>query len=235
MVRKKIAVGELVMDWNLWPRFEAKDLDATNIARIREAFRANIPLPPPVVDAGDYRIIDGFHRVEAFIKEYGLETKIEVSTHEYKDDNERFLDSVRLNNIHGLPLTPRDKVHVILRARRMKMPIPEVAKLLGMTDDKVKSLLSKRTATTQTGEKIPLSYGATAMAGKTLTAVEEHFVRTANGSLPWVHVRLLVNAMKADAMCKIMTLSQKELLSELIYLTTELVESVEVIGDEDDK
>jgi len=194
----KVKCMELIKDWSLWPRYEANDLDATNLARLKEALRAGEVLPSIVVDKKSMRIIDGFHRVDAHLSVYGENAEIEATFREFKNDIEMFMESARINMIHGLALTPKDKAHVILTMRRKRVPIMKIAEVLGVTKDYVNQLLERRTATTANGTRIPLSRGASCLAGKVLTKKEENFARMSNGMLPIINARLLMNALNAE-------------------------------------
>lgn len=196
---KKVKVLELIKDWSLWPRYEANDLDATNVKRIKDALKAGLTLPPIIADKESYRIVDGFHRVEAYLSVYGEDAEIDVEFKNYKNDTEMFLESAKLNCNHGLPLSPKDITHVILTARRKKVPLAKIGEALGMTKERIKQFEQRRTATTRSGEKIPLSFGASSLAGKTLNKDQEHFARGANGMVPIINARLLMNALKASA------------------------------------
>jgi len=196
---KTVKVLELVKDWSLWPRYEANDLDSTNVKRLKEAIDAGVVLPPIIADAKSYRIIDGMHRAEAYRLLFGDAAEASVEFRDYKNEKEMFLEAARLNAEHGLPLTPKDRVHVALTAKRKKIPLAAIADALGMTKESLKFLENRRTATTNTGEKVPLSAGAMDLAGKKLTKKQEHYARTANGMLPIVNARLLLNALRANS------------------------------------
>jgi len=204
---------ELKLDWALCPRYEANTLDRTNVKRLMEAIEAGEVLPPITADKKSYRVVDGFHRLSAYnsLSKDGLEVPVELRS--YKNDTEMFFEAARLNTIHGLPLSPKDKVHVILTARRKRIPLAKVAAILGMSKDRVKQLEEKRTAQTSSGEKIPLAAGAMGLAGKKLTAKQEKFARTSNGILPVVNARLLINALNASAVP--LTESEVKVLREL--------------------
>lgn len=214
---------ELVVDWALWPRYEANDLDSTNVSRMKEALRAGIELPPIVVDKKSYRIIDGLHRQKAHIAVSGEDTTVSVELREYRNDGEMFLDAARLNTRQGLPLSPKDKVHVILVGRRMKLPLAKIAEAIGMRKEIADDLIAKRTATTSKGEVIPLAAGAIKLAGKRLTRKQEKFARTSNGMQPIVNARLLLNALRADST----PLTQKE-LDIYVELNNELTARIKV-------
>ena len=222
----KVKCMELIKDWSLWPRYEANDLDATNLLKLKEALRAGEVLPSIVVDKKSMRIIDGFHRVDAHLSVYGENAEIEATFREFKNDIEMFMESARMNTIHGLPLSPKDKVHVMLKARRHRIPLKKMADILGMTHERARQLMEGRTATTSNGKKIPLSHGASALAGKTLTKKEEKFARTSNGILPIVNARLLMNALRAN--CFPLTKKEVEVLIELRGCIDEVLAKQEV-------
>ena len=217
----KMKVLELIADWALWPRWEANDLDSTNISRMKEALRAGMELPPIIADAKSFRIIDGFHRQKSYLSVYGEGVESQVELREYKNEGEMYLDATRMNTIQGLPLSPKDKVHVILVGRRMKLPLAKIAEALGMRKEKAQEFIAKRTATTSTGEKIPLSAGAMKLAGKHLNKEQEKFARTSNGMQPIVNARLLLNALRANSS----PLTQKE-LDIYIELRDELTDRI---------
>lgn len=195
-----VKVIELIFDWNVYPRYESESLDHTNLQRMKKAMVAGIKLPPIIINEKDNRIVDGFHRTKAMISLYGDGATIRAIKRTYISESDMFLDSARLNACHGLPLSPRDKVHVLQKARRFKIPTAKIAESLGMDTDAAMEFLRKRTAVAQSGEKIPLSGGALALAGKTLTKEQEYYVRkSCNGTSAQLYSRLLLNALKADA------------------------------------
>lgn len=220
---KRINALELIVDWELWPRYEANDLDATNIGRMKEAIMAGIELPPIIVDKKSYRIIDGFHRQKAYLSVYKENAIVPVEFREYSNDAEMFLEAAKLNTIQGLPLSPKDKVHVILTGRRKKLPFAKIAEALGMRKEKAQELLKKRTATTRNGKLIPLAAGAMGLAGKKLNKAQEHFAETSNGMYPIVNARLFLNALRASD-CP---LKEKE-LDICIELRDELTSKIEL-------
>lgn len=199
MNTKKVKAIELVFDWNLWPRYQSEDLDSTNIRRLKSAIVAGIKLPPVIVNCKDNRIIDGFHRVTSYLSLYGDEAEIEVEYRDYKTEADMFVDSAKLNNQHGLPLSPRDRAHVILKAHKFKIPIPIIAEALGMNGDEAKEFLSKRSAKTKAGETVLLSGGSLNLAGKTLTEKQIDYVQKTPGTSAQLYAKLLLNALNADA------------------------------------
>ena len=200
MGRKKLKAVELILDWNLWPRHEANGLDITNINRMVEALNAGVDLPPVIVNSSDYRVVDGFHRVRAHLKAFGDDATIVADVRVYESEADMFQESVEYNARHGLALTPKDRAHAILKARKFKIPYSAIASALGMSESKLKTFLEKRTATAPTGEKVALPHGASALAGKKLTEKQLHFANHTSGNLPIMHASMLINALNADGM-----------------------------------
>ena len=230
----KMKALECIRDWGMWPRSDSQELDGTNLARIKEAMRAGQKLPPIVVDKKSLRVVDGFHRLEATIKLYGDNADIDVEFRTYKNDGEMFADAVELNAKSSLPLSPRDKIHCILKGRKLKIPPTVICNALGITDSKYHDFLEKRVATTKSGEKKPIPYGAISLSdferakrskngiAKPLTIKEEKAINSQNGVLPIVHVRLLLDMLKTTAF----PLNDKEydLLSRLRDLIDEVLD-----------
>lgn len=212
---KRVCILEIVRDWALWPRYEANELDATNLARIKEAIRAGQELPPIIVDE-NMRIVDGFHRHSAYLSLFGDTAEVVVEIRKYANDSDVFLDAAEINTKGPLPLSPRDQVHCLLKLRKMKVPMSVICQRLGITKEKAANFLEKRTAKTKNGDRIPLSYGAVPSLGgkdRVMTRKEEVFARGASGTLPIVHARLLLNALNANALP--LTEAEAKVLSEL--------------------
>ena len=221
MGTKQVKAVELVLDWNLWPRHEASGLDSTNVKHMREALRAGISLPPVIVNADDLRVIDGFHRTRAHLQEFGDDAKMRVDMRVYESEADMFQDSIKYNAVHGLPLSPRDRAHAILKARKLKIPMSAIAMSLGMTESAMKKFLEKKTATSPSGETVALPNGARELAGKKLNDEEMHYVNHTNGNIPIMHASMLINALRAEAFE--LTDNAREKLAELRDLIDEVL------------
>ena len=222
MATKKMKAAELVLDWSLWPRHEAQSLDSTNVRRLKEARDAGVKLPPVVANAKDFRVVDGFHRIREAMDRDGDDASISVELRDYESDAVMFLDAARMNAVHGLALSSVDRAHCIIVARRMKVPFPAISAALGMPEDELKEFLAKRSAKTPDGATVALKYGARALAGLVLTPVQEHYNRTANGTIPEMYARMLINALRADAL-----LLDEKVLATLKELADELAKVLE--------
>ena len=199
MGTKQVKAIELILDWALWPRHDAHGLDSTNITRMREALRADVTLPPVIV-ASDMRVVDGFHRTRAHLQEYGDKAKIRVDMRVYESEADMFVDAIRYNAVNGLPLSPKDRAHAILKARKLKLPMSVIAMALGMSESSMKEFLAKRTATNPDGEKIALSYGARELAGKQLTEDDMPFVDSGGPSVAGMYASMLIKALEAPSL-----------------------------------
>ena len=221
MGTKSVMAVELILDWSLWPRHEANGLDSTNVSRMRQALRAGISLPPVIVNAADLRVVDGFHRVRAHLLELGNEAKIRADLRVYETEADMFEDSVKHNAQHGLPLSPRDRAHVLIRARQFKIPHSTIALALGMTEASLKKFFDRKTAISPTGERVSIPQSARELAGQKLTEEQLHFVNTSDGGILEAKVSMLINGLNAEAL----KLTEKTVarLTELRDLITEVL------------
>lgn len=224
---KKVRIIELVLDWNIWPRHTNQRLDATNLAKMKLAIKSGYALPQPIVNAKDMRIVDGFHRVTAYKELFGDDFEIEVVLRDYLNDAAVHLDAGRLNDEQGQALTPQDKVHFILKCRRLKIPVKAIADALHSDSDYVKNMIAKRTAKTQSGQTIALPHGAKALAGKKLTKEQEDYVHRTDGNVPEMHTRMLMDALKSNSV--IFTDKTYTKLKELYELLEEILKDAGII------
>jgi hypothetical protein len=189
---KQTAVGKLVIDYNLYPRFE---VDPQHVHYIREAIRAGVTLPPVIAIEKDLRIVDGVHRTNAYLKEFGPEHPIDVVLKSYKTDALAFQDAIRLNAGHGRALTRYDRVHSILRAEELGLSVDETAAAMGMTVKSLGELRADRIgvlrAPGKEKEEKPLKRTISHMAGKQLTEAQI----TANDKLGGMNQSFYVNQL----------------------------------------
>jgi len=174
----KIEIGKLVFDYDLYPR---SDVDRQHIANMSSALDAGVKFPPIVIDKKSKRITDGFHRVKTYQQKYDDNYKIEAVEKTYQNENEIFLDAIRLNANHGQTLTKHDRVRCILLSEKLKINEPEVAAALSMTIEKVNQLRVGRVGELKVGrtiQNVPLKRTIRHMSGKRLTKrqteVNEH-------------------------------------------------------------
>jgi len=196
---KSMKAVELIFDWNLWPRCEAGDLDSTHMKRLKEAMKTGVKMPPVIVNKKDNRLVDGFHRTRAVLDLYGEQAEIDVELRDYKSDAEMFIASAEYNSKHGIPLSPKDRAHVIIKAKKFGIPVEKIASAIGVTVEELKDFFKKRTAETKEGEFVALPYGASQLAGRRLSRKQEEFVRSSNGTPPLVYARILLNGLNANA------------------------------------
>ena len=195
-----VKAASLVLDWNLWPRFESKKLDSANLRKIKEAIIAGVELPAVIVDKKSKRVVDGFHRTTATLAIKGDLADISAVMKDYKNDLDMFIDAIRYNNVHGLPLCPRDQIHCIIMLREnfgKKIPWEEIGPILGIKDERAKNFYEQRSASDPEGNTVPLTGGSLMLSGRKLTKKEENYRTSSSGILPIVYARMLLKAVDA--------------------------------------
>lgn len=163
---RKAKVGELVLDFNIYPR---ANIDNYNVNTIAEALTAGVELPHIIIDKKSKRVVDGFHRVRAYQKIYGDDCEVEVIEKSYRDDKQLFLDSIRYNANHGAKLDSHDRAHCSILANQLVIDDTHLADALSITVDKLSSLMVSHTAVGKGGLAVPIKRTISHMRGKKLT------------------------------------------------------------------
>jgi hypothetical protein len=108
---RKMKCSSLVQDMSVYPR---TSVDWSHVEMIEQALEAGAELPPLVICRKSRRVVDGMHRLNALIRQYGADHPVDVLEKNYGSDRELFLDSIRFNAKHGAPLTRSDRRHCAL-------------------------------------------------------------------------------------------------------------------------
>ena len=194
---RMMVVSSVVLDFLLYPRGE---VNPQHVHYIAEALAAGAKMPPIVIDAITKRVVDGFHRVRAYIRLYGENHKIEVIEKRYKSDAELFVDAMRFNNHHGAPLSAYDKAHCVLRAEELKITPDQLASALNITVDAIGEIKTDRMGTIGVRGSLatPLKRTIRHMAGQRLTKQQEEVNGKLSGMPQRFYAQQLILILKSD-------------------------------------
>ena len=189
-----IGVTEVVLDFDVYPRTE---VDSQHVRYIKDVIESGHELPPIVIDAKTKRVVDGFHRVKAYQKLLGKETKIQAIEKKYKDDGELFADAIRYNAQHGSNLTTYDRVHCLMKAIELGVSDASLADCLRVDITKIGSLKIDRTAKTN-GLVIPIKRTIAHMAGQKLTQNQVSANRKLSGMQQTFYIYQIITLIDND-------------------------------------
>lgn len=191
---KRIKVSELLLDYTLYPR---ERIDSYNVRQIAEALRAGVELPPIVVNKKGLRVVDGFHRIRAYQRVYGVNTEIPAELKTYKDDAAMFCDAVRLNARHGRQLSTYDQARCIAKAEMYSLEPEVISSLLNMTIERFSEMKMSRFATYKE-EVIALKSTSAHLSGKDLTDEEAEYNARAGGMNQTFYINQVIAMLETD-------------------------------------
>ena len=192
---KRIKIPKLKLDYKLYPR---QRLNSYHVDEIVEALKAGVHMPPITVDKSSYRVVDGWHRIEAFRKLWGKDAQIDAELKEYASEAEVFQDSIRLNASHGQALSAMDEAHCLAKAQDFKLEPAVVATLLNITTERAEELVSNRLAISADGP-IVLKGSTAFMAGRRLTQEQVDYNRKAGGLHPTFYINQVASMIESDS------------------------------------
>lgn len=133
----KIKISLLIFDFEVYPRHKISGYHVNELCNVLESGKE---LDPIVWDKETKIIIDGFHRVKAHKKAYGLDCKIQGYAIECKDKAEMILKGIEYNSKHGLRLSAWDQARCMTLARMYKIRDEIIKKALGIPEERYKKL-----------------------------------------------------------------------------------------------
>lgn len=185
---------ELILDFDLYPR---NNLDSFNVKSMVDVLSSEGELPPVVIDRKSKRVVDGFHRVRAYLRFGGKEVEIAVIEKNYKNDAAIFIDAMKYNACHGTRLDQADRVHCSIVAERLSIPAETVAGALHIPIKKFGNLVNDRTA--KCGKlTIPLKQTIRHMAGKKLSKKQREANEHSSGMNQQFYANQLIELIEAD-------------------------------------
>ena len=138
---KKIKLSDLILDFALYPR---ADVDSYNVSRLVEALEGGAVLPAIIIDGKSLRVIDGFHRVRAFLKVFGPDYMVDCELRTYKNEKEMLLDAIRCNSHHGRAMSSYDRARAMSKALEFGAQESEIAEALGIVPDRLSKIMEYR-------------------------------------------------------------------------------------------
>jgi len=111
---KKISLSLLIMDYDIYPRHK---ISSYHVNELSQSIQGGAKFPPIAWDKNSKKILDGFHRVSAYKRIYGLEYEVEGFEIDCKDKSEMIIRGFEYNDKHGLRLSAWDKARFISIAR----------------------------------------------------------------------------------------------------------------------
>ena len=208
---KKHALSELIFDFDLYPRGQ---VDSHHVTEIVAAIDAGATMPPPIICAKTKRIVDGFHRIRAYLRRYDEDYEVECIEKTYANDKDLFLDAMRYNAAHGRALTQHDKAHCLILAKKFRIKQDLVAAALNITTERIGSLTTTRIGRAQ-GSPIALKRTISHMAGHDLTPDQAAANKKLSGMNQMFYVNQLITLIESD----LLTTDDDDLMAGLAKLS----------------
>jgi hypothetical protein len=211
---EQLPVGLLRLDSRIYPRAQ---MDRFTIWRYSNSLRAGARLDEghdPIrawKHGGDYLLLDGAHRREAYAQLYGPEHRVRVLVHqeeEFADEAEALLMAVRLNSAHGRNLSPYDIALVYVRLQEYGVTVADLAEAALMPVETLQRTLERRLATgplqadVDTGQQglVALKRPAIHLAGDALSAEQASYQQKAVGLAQLRLIRELIRLIDTDTL-----------------------------------
>lgn len=185
MTAKTVDISAVVLDATLYPRTQ---VNMTRVEQLVDAVRAGAELPP-IVCTPDLRVLDGWHRYEAW-KRLGM-MEVPVAIRKVASEAEAFAVAVELNVTHGLPLQRYDQRRIVLRMRELGFEPHQISELVRVPGPRLEEII-REAGRAPDGRLVPVKRGLEHLAGKKLTGKELEVNRRYQGFRAEFYARQLL-------------------------------------------
>ncbi len=191
-MKVKIDISKIVLDETIYPRSQFNEF---LVPRMMAALDAGSKFPPLIVEAGTYRLVDGWHRHEMYRRK-GIE-KIDVTPKSYLSIADLFADAVRLNIGRGADLTAYDVKSAIAKLEALGYERDKISEIVRIPVEKITEII-KGFAKSEDGEPIALKGGLQHRGGSTLEAHQAGIIRRYGGHQGTFYIRQLIMLIETD-------------------------------------
>jgi hypothetical protein len=188
---KKIPIVKVKIDESVLPRHT---LNEQYVGKLALALRFGT-LPPPIVEARTFRIVDGRHTLEAH-KRLGMKT-IDVVEKVYKDDADLFADAIRRNASHGLPLSSYDIRIAVVRLQDYGWTKEAIGEVVRVPVDQVEKV-GLQVVHDESGQPIPLKMGLAYLRDRRLSPEQIKAHARYSGDKAIFHIRQIAMLIDND-------------------------------------
>ena len=181
MVKEKVEqvpAASLVFDTSFYPRHV---VDEQTVNEYKQSLRAGSELPPLLADRKTRTLVDGKHRLMAWIGVAGNETLVPVIFRDYADERAMFIEAVEINARHGRRLTPFDKTRCFVLGERFGITRTVMAKILSITEGRLQQIEIQRIARDEDGNPVPVKEPFQGFAQKEISPAQIQIQRHVGG------------------------------------------------------
>jgi len=188
-----VNVDRLVLDWTSYPR---NDLCGVTVRRLRDALTAGHALPPIIVCDTTMRVVDGFHRLQAY--RLSKRDTIPAEMRHYDNEAGLFRDAVLANIAHGRPLDPYDIRRCVARCLELGICMEEIQEITHLPPAGLSGMIEGFVPCVS-GEEVPLKqplrYLKQQLDGISVSTSQRDGIASYGGRHPTWHARQLISLL----------------------------------------
>lgn len=196
---QEIKLSAVIEDFNIYPRHS---VDSTHASQLIGAIDAGAILPPIVVEAETFRLVDGFHRVRCYRKTMDADAVIAAVVVKYDSAAELLAHAIELNAAHGKGLSSWDRLRCIELSKDKGLSYGDLARSLGTTEARLSKLETRRTARREDGSVVLLKRASLHLAGKVVTDGQAEAQRKLGGNQASFYFGQIIQLVESELLPK---------------------------------
>lgn len=153
MKTKLLKLKSIQINEKLYPRVKCSWQTTYDYA---ESMKAGAKFPPIIVALykGNYYLVDGRHRLEAY--RLNKEEYVQAEVMRNKTEHQIYLEAVKRNISHGRPFSVQEKVGIIKRLQDIDYDLDKISKIVNIPVKRIKQFIVTKVTSTLSGEPVIL-------------------------------------------------------------------------------
>jgi hypothetical protein len=170
-----ININKIVIDPDIYPRSSVSEF---NVGRLVAALKTGVKLPPMILEASTFKLVDGRHRYLAYQRQE-IE-KVSVEQRVYTTEADMFADCVKCNIGHGEPLDQYSVRAAIVRLEQYGYSRERISDVVRLPIDALEKI-ERGFAADESGQPIALKGGLSHLSGSVLSPAQLNVNRHYSG------------------------------------------------------
>jgi hypothetical protein len=186
-------INRIVTDKSVYPRTRVSQF---SVRRLVFALQSGATFPPLIIEASTKRLVDGWHRLEAY-REENIKT-VNVIEKVYATEGDLFADAVRLNIGHGEPLDQYSTRNAVIRLTDYGFEREQISEAVRLPPVQIDKIRRGFASDEMTGGPIALKGGLDHLRGQPLSVEQQSVNRHYSGTKATFYARQIRELLEHD-------------------------------------
>lgn len=212
-MEKILKIDEIIFEKEYYPRNDYNWITSLSYSNAMKT-GAVFPLIEVALIKGQYYLVDGKHRLEAYKRNKETHIRVLVNT-KITSLAQVYIEGVKRNVTHGRVFSPQEKAQIVVKLKDMKVDMDTISKIIQIPKATMLKFTTDRMTSSITGKQVVLKNTINHLSHEEITEEVEETQRSYSGSSQVYLLNELISLIENN----LMDMSNENVVAKLNKLT----------------